>query len=49
VAVALKDVVVQFNSVDAGGVIPAVGAVIFCVIVIDSVSVHPFAAVTVTV
>jgi hypothetical protein len=48
VAVALKDVVVQFNSVDAGGVIPAVGAVLFCVIVIDSVSVHPLDAIAVT-
>jgi hypothetical protein len=49
VAVKLIDVVVQVSTVVAGAVIAAVGAVMFCVIVIDSVSVHPFAEVTVTV
>ena len=49
VAVMLIDVVVQVNSVVVGGVMPAVGAVRFCVIVMLSVSVQPLAEVTVTV
>ena len=43
------DGVVQLTTVVAGELIPAVGAVLSLVIVIDSVSVHPLAAVTVTV
>jgi hypothetical protein len=42
-------VVVHVRTVVVGVVIAATGAVLFCVIVIDSVSVHPFVAVTVTV
>ncbi len=42
-------VAVHVRTVVVGVVIAATGAVIFCVIVIDSVSVHPFADVTVTV
>ena len=42
-------VVVHVRSVVVGAVIAATGAVIVCVIVMDSVSVQPFAAVTVTV
>ena len=49
VAVKLMLVVEQVNSVVVGGVIPAVGATVFCVIVIVSVSVQPLTAVTVTV
>ena len=49
VAVKLMLVVVHVRSVVVGAVIAATGAVIVCVIVMDSVSVHPFAAVTVTV
>jgi hypothetical protein len=49
VAVKLIPVVVHVRTVVIGAVIAATGAVIFCVIVIDSVSVHPFADVTVTV
>ena len=49
VAVALSEVVVHVSSVVAGGVIPAVGGVVFDVIVMLDVAVQPFAAVTVTV
>ena len=49
VAVKLILVAVQVRTVVVGAVIAATGAVLFCVIVMDSVSVHPFAAVTVTV
>ena len=49
VAVSAIDVVPQVSVVVEGAVIPAVGAVMSCVIVIDSVSAHPFAEVTVTV
>ena len=49
VAVALSDVVVHVSTVDAGGVIPAVGGVVFDVIVMLDVAVQPFDPVTVTV
>ena len=49
VAVKLILVVVHVRTVVVGAVIAATGAVLFCVIVMDSVSVHPFADVTVTV
>jgi hypothetical protein len=48
-AVKVMEVVVHVRTVVVGAVIAATGAVIFCVIVMDSVSVQPFAAVTVTV
>jgi hypothetical protein len=43
------DVVVHVSTVDAGGVIPAVGGVVFDVIVMLDVAVQPFDPVTVTV
>ena len=49
VAVKLIEVVEHVSIVVAGAVIPAVGALVFCVMVIGSVSVQPLAAVTVTV
>ena len=50
VAVTLIAVVVQFNVVvPVLFVIPTVGAVVFCVTVIDDCDEHPFAAVAVTV
>ena len=49
VAVKPIEVVVHISAVVDGGVIPAVGAVVFDVIVILDVAVQPFAAVTVTV
>ncbi len=49
VAVKLIPVAVQVRTVVVGAVIAATGAVLFCVIVMDSVSVQPFAEVTVTV
>ena len=50
VAVTLIDVLVQVNSVDPVlFVIPAIGAFIFCVMVILDVDVQPLAPVTVTV
>ena len=49
VAVKLILDVVHVRTVVVGAVIAATGAVIFCVIVIDSVSVNPVGPVTVTV
>ena len=49
VAVALIEVVVHVSAVVEGGVIPAVGGVVFDVIVILDVAVQPLDAVTVTV
>jgi hypothetical protein len=49
VAVKVIEVVVHVRTVVTGDVIAAIGAVISWVIVIDSVSVQPFADVTVTV
>jgi hypothetical protein len=42
-------VVVQVNMLVDGVLIPAVGAVVFCVIVEAAVAVHPLVPVTVTV
>lgn len=41
--------VVQVNTVVVSGLIPAIGALIFCVIVWVAVPVQPFAPITVTV
>ena len=49
VAVSAIEVVPQVSAVVVGVDIAAVGAVMSCVMVIDSVSVHPLAEVTVTV
>jgi hypothetical protein len=48
VAVALSDVIVHVSTVVAGGVIPAVGGVVFDVIVMLDVAVQPLGDVTVT-
>jgi hypothetical protein len=42
-------VVVHVNKVVVGALMPAVGTVVFCVMVCDAVAVQPFAPVTVTV
>jgi hypothetical protein len=49
VAVKVMEAVVHVRTVVVGVVIAATGAVLFCVIVMDSVSAQPFAAVAVTV
>ena len=49
VAVRLMDVVEHVSSVADGVLIPAVGGVVFCVIVMLFVSVQPLSAVVVTV
>jgi hypothetical protein len=49
VAVKLIEVVLQVNSVVAGGTIAAVGPAKFCVITIKAVFEQPLAEVTVTV